>query len=198
MNSQRFERVQEIYQAALDCPPDRRAEFLAQTCSGDSELQREVQSLLRSEAEAARKFVPTSDGGESDTESLRHATGQLSSGILGSYEIVSALGAGGMGQVYLARDTRLGRSVAVKLLPDAYRLDSERIQRFEREARAASALNHPNIITIYDIGTCDAGRFIVMEMVEGQTLRNVLDSGPALASLAPLGGQVAKALAVAH
>jgi predicted ATPase len=198
MNSQRFERVREIYRAALDHPADRRAEFVAQTCSDDSDLQREVQSLLRSEADATRKFMPTSDAIEFSTESRRDASGQLSGRILGSYEVLSPLGTGGMGEVYLARDSRLGRSVALKLLPDAHQLDSERIRRFEREARAASALNHPNIITIYDIGTCDAGRFIVMEMVEGQTLRQVLDSGPALASLAPLGGQVAKALAVAH
>ena len=103
-----------------------------------------------------------------------------------------------MGEVYLARDERLGRNVAIKLLPKGHRLDSELVRRFEREARAASALNHPNIITIYDIGTCDAGRFMVMELVEGVTLREILTAGPATASLAPVGGQIAKALAVAH
>ena len=103
-----------------------------------------------------------------------------------------------MGEVYLGHDTRLDRNVAIKFLPDAHLLDSERVLRFEREARAASSLNHPNIITIYDIGECDGGRFIVMELVEGLTLCNLPANGPALNSLAPIGGQIAKALAVAH
>lgn len=198
MNSQRSERVREIYHAALDRPPERRADFVAHACSGDTFLQHEIQSLLNSEAGGPGKLMPSSDEPGSNTEPVRPAAGQLSDRVLGWYEVLSPLGAGGMGEVYRARDTRLGRTVAIKLLPDAHRLDPERIRRFEREARAASALNHPNIITIYDIGACDAGRFIVMELVEGVTLREILDSSPALASLAPVGGQIAKALAVAH
>jgi predicted ATPase len=198
MNSERFQRVREIYHAALDRPVDTRASFVAQTCSGDSELEHEVQSLLMAEVEAAGKFMATSDEATLNPEPLEPSGALLSGRILGFYEVLSPLGAGGMGEVYLARDSRLGRNVAIKLLPHAHRLDSERVRRFEREARAASALNHPNIITIYDIGACDAGRFIVMELVEGVTLREILESGPALASLAPIGGQIVKALAVAH
>lgn len=198
MNSQRFARVREIYHAALDRPPNTRAEFVAQICSGDTALEREVRSLLMADAEAAGKFLATADQATLIPQPRTPSSASLSGSNLGSYEVLSPLGAGGMGEVYLARDKRLGRSVAIKLLPDAHRLDSERVRRFEREARAASALNHPNIVTIYDIGACDAGRFIVMELVEGLTLREILQSGPALASLAPVGGQIVKALAVAH
>ena len=97
---------------------------------------------------------------------------------LGAYEIVALLGAGGMGEVYRARDTRLGRDVAIKVLPAAFSADPERLQRFEQEARAAAALNHPNILAVYDIGTHDGAPFIVSELLEGETLRERLTSGP--------------------
>jgi predicted ATPase len=198
MNSERFERVREIYHAALDHPPERRSELVAQMCSGDTALQQEIHSLLTAEAEASGKFMATSDGAMSNPRLFQAAGGLLSGRTLGYYEVLSPVGIGGMGEVYLAHDTRLDRNVAIKFLPDAHRLDTDRIRRFEREARAASSLNHPNIITIYDIGECDGGRFIVMELVEGLTLCDLLENGPALTSLAPIGGQIAKALAVAH
>src|SRR5262245_34786939 len=90
---------------------------------------------------------------------------------LGPYEILSPLGAGGMGEVYRARDTRLGREVAIKVLPSSLASVPQRVARFEREARAASALNHPNIVTIYEIGSCDAVDYIAMELVDGDSLR---------------------------
>ncbi len=197
MSPQRFERVREIYHAALDHPSEERSAFLEQACCGDPALLHEVRSLLNADAQAGT-FMATAAEAASDTRLLDPVAAPLTGRVFGSYEVLSPLGAGGMGEVYLARDTRLGRNVALKLLPNSQRLDSERVRRFEREARAASALNHPNIITIYDIGACDAGRFIVMELVEGLTLQQVLTGGPALASLAPIGGQIAKALAVAH
>jgi predicted ATPase len=196
MSPQRFQRVREIYHAALDRPSDKRSSFLEQACSGDAALQWEVKSLLKANAEAGT-FMATTAAAGMDTQPAGPAGVPLIGRILGCYEILSPLGAGGMGEVYLARDQRLERNVAIKLLPSSL-LDSERVRRFEREARAASALNHPNIITIYDIGTCDAGRYMVMELVEGRTLREILDAGPASASLSPVGGQIAKALAVAH
>src|SRR5213596_2426414 len=97
---------------------------------------------------------------------------------LGPYEILSPLGAGGMGEVYRARDTRLGRDVAIKVLPAGLASDPERLKRFEREARSASSLNHPNIVTIYDIGSADSVSYIAMELVEGSTLRELLVAGP--------------------
>jgi predicted ATPase len=116
---------------------------------------------------------------------------------LGPYEILSRLGAGGMGEVYRARDARLGREVAIKVLPAEWAADPERSRRFEREARAASALNHPNIVTVHEIDDWEGRRSIVMELVSGRTLR-ALDLPLPVASLASLGGQIAQALAAAH
>jgi eukaryotic-like serine/threonine-protein kinase len=118
---------------------------------------------------------------------------------LGPYEILSPLGAGGMGEVYRARDARLGREVAVKVLPGEISADRRRLGRFEKEARAASSLNHPNIVTIYDIGSSESVSFIAMELVEGKTLRELLVSGPvALRRLLSLAAQIADGLARAH
>ena len=114
------------------------------------------------------------------------------------YRIIKKLGAGGMGEVWLAEDTRLERKVALKLLPAEFTQDAERVRRFMQEAKAASALNHPNIITVYDIGESEAGRFIVMELVAGRTLRSVIAEGNSLDTLLALGSQMAKALSAAH
>ena len=124
----------------------------------------------------------------------------LASGTtLGPYRIIAPLGAGGMGEVYRARDTRLGRDVAVKVIPAELARDPERLKRFEQESRAAGALNHPNICTIHDVGTHDGEPFVVMELLEGESLRAKLGAG-----LIPLrraldyAAQVARGLAVAH
>ncbi|MCP5113143.1 MAG: serine/threonine protein kinase, partial [bacterium] len=118
---------------------------------------------------------------------------------LGPYKIVAELGAGGMGVVYRARDTRLDRDVALKVLPESMARDTERVQRFGREAKAASALNHPNIVAVYDIGTESGVSFIVSELVEGASLRETIDRGPAPArKAADIAGQVADGLAAAH
>ena len=118
---------------------------------------------------------------------------------LGPYEILSPLGAGGMGEVYRARDARLGREVAIKVLPAALASDAERLTRFEKEAKSASALNHPNIVTVYDVGDSDGISYIAMELVAGETLRTPL-AGDALPikKLLSIGVQVAEGLAKAH
>jgi len=118
--------------------------------------------------------------------------------FLSHYRILSRLGTGGMGEVYLAQDTRLERRVAIKVLPAAFTADAERVRRFLIEARAASALNHPHIITVHDIGESEAGRFLVMEAVDGQTVRSILAEGCTVAALVELGAQMAKGLAAAH
>src|SRR5258706_10972241 len=118
---------------------------------------------------------------------------------LDRYQVISPIGAGGMGEVYLAQDTKLGRKVAIKLLPPHYTQDPERLRRFEQEAFAASSLNHPNIITIYEIGEAEGRHFIVTEFIEGQTLRRRLAAGRIPASEAlEMAAQVASALATAH
>src|SRR5437773_5765941 len=118
---------------------------------------------------------------------------------LGPYEILGPLGAGGMGEVYRARDTRLSRDVAIKVLPAGLASDPERLKRFEREARSASSLNHPNIVTIYDIGSADSVSYIAMELVSGEPLRTVLVEGALpVRRLLQIGAQVADGLAKAH
>ena len=124
----------------------------------------------------------------------------LSAGAkLGPYEIQSPLGAGGMGEVYRARDPRLGRDVAIKVLPVSFAADAERLRRFEQEARAVAALNHPNILAIYDIGTREGAPFIISELLEGETLRDRLSSGalPVRKAL-DYAVQIAQGLSVAH
>src|SRR5882757_984727 len=118
---------------------------------------------------------------------------------LGPYEIQSPLGAGGMGEVYRARDTRLGRDVALKILPESLTRDNDRLHRFEQEARAVAALNHPNILAIFDIGQHNGSPFLVSELLEGETLRESLDGGPLPQRKAiEYGVQIAQGLASAH
>src|SRR5437764_14756766 len=158
MTPQRYQRVSDIYHAALEERSDRRPAFLRDACAGDEDLRNEVESLLAAEKQAAG-FL-SRPAAELATQSISSLEVPVMIGrTLGSYEVISLLGAGGMGEVYLARDTRLGRNVAIKLLPNKHCVDPERVWRFEREARAASGLNHPNIVTIYDIGVADEGRF---------------------------------------
>jgi len=118
---------------------------------------------------------------------------------LGPYEIVSALGAGGMGEVYRARDLRLGRDIAIKVLPSAFSADPERLARFEQEARAAAALNHPNILAVHDVGQHDGSPYIVSELLEGETLRDRLNEGvPPVRKTVEQAVQIAHGLAAAH
>src|ERR1700675_1047612 len=118
---------------------------------------------------------------------------------LGPYEILAPLGAGGMGEVYRARDSKLGREVAIKILPAEVSKDRDRLARFEQEARSASALNHPSIITIYEIGTAGSVSYISMELVEGKTLRELVAEGPVPTKrLVAIAAQIADALAKAH
>src|SRR5678816_4216354 len=118
---------------------------------------------------------------------------------LGPYEIIAPLGAGGMGEVYRARDPRLGREVAIKVLPASFSQDTDRLERFEQEARAASALNHPNIVTVHDIGSADGAAFIAMELVDGPSLRQMLSPGPIPEKkMLEIATQIAEGLAKAH
>jgi serine/threonine protein kinase len=118
---------------------------------------------------------------------------------LGPYEVLSPLGAGGMGEVWRARDTRLGREVAIKVLPEELASDRDRLSRFEQEARSASALNHPNIVTIYEIGSTGQVSYIAMELVDGRTLREILQEGPyPTKRLLGIAAQIADGLARAH
>src|SRR5207247_6944441 len=149
MNPQRLKQISEFFQAALDCAPAERAAFLAQACAGDAELQREVELLLVSDEQAA-SFLE-----EAPFEAAAVLAGEQAEPMpgrqIGPYRIEQELGHGGMGVVYLALDTRLDRQIAIKLLPAEFTQDQDRVWRLIQEAKAASALNHPNIITIHEI-----------------------------------------------
>jgi Tol biopolymer transport system component len=188
MQAERWKQIEDLYQAALAQPPEKRAAFLAQACPDDPQLRAEVQSLLDQQADSFLESAPLS------------AIQALSAGAkLGNFEIVELLGRGGMGEVWRARDPRLKRDVAIKVLPVAVARDPDRIARFEREARAASALNHPNIVAVYDIGRDNDTYWIASELVTGSTLRRVIEAGPIPAPRAiEIAVQVAAGLAAAH
>ena len=177
--------------------PDERAGFLDEACAGDSALRQRIETLLAAlgQAESFMETPPVEAA-----ESLFASREGLSVGqSVAHYEVIGKLGAGGMGEVYLALDKGLGRRVALKLLPSHFTRDAERARRFELEARAASALNHPNILTIYDVGRGGDLQFIAAEYVEGQTLRQRLSGGPmSLSDALDTSAQVAAALVAAH
>jgi eukaryotic-like serine/threonine-protein kinase len=197
MTHERWQRVKEIFNTALQYSPDERVVFLSSACGDDDTLRREVESLLAShEREGDFMDSPAYEvGAQMLTDDPELAPGQA----IGYYEIVSILGKGGMGEVYLAEDTRLRRKVALKFLPREFTMDDERLRRFEQEARAASALNHPNILTIHEVGKADGRRFMVTEFIDGQTLRHRLETRPlTVGETLSVGEQVASALVAAH
>ena len=196
-----WRQVEEIFDSALELAPPRRSAFLDQACAGDLLLRREVAALLAC-ADRADAFleVPALEMAgsvpdrELDGEELLPAGAEI-----GPYRIVAALEAGGMGQVYRARDTRLERDVALKFPPAGMSTDAQALKRFQREARAASALNHPNICTLHDIGEHDGAPYLVMELIEGQSLKQRLAAGPPpLGEVLELAVQISDALQAAH
>ncbi len=199
MKADRWKQIDDLFHAVAERAPHEQAAFLDEACAGNDSLLREVESLLVADSaaeEMATAKLPAQVAAEMlDQPLLRIASGQM----LNQYKILSPLGAGGMGEVFLAEDTRLHRKVALKLLASQFTSDPERIRRFEQEARAASALNHPNIITIHEIGTAAGAHFIIVEFVEGQTLRQQMSGGRMQAETAlDLTAQIASALAAAH
>jgi serine/threonine protein kinase/Tol biopolymer transport system component len=198
MNSGNWQRVDRLFQAALEIDPRERRAYLEQNCSGDDSLRREVESLLEYDQQGLSLIdVPAFEmfANLVGTDAPELSVGQL----IGHYEILNVLGKGGMGEVYLAQDTRLGRKVALKLLPADFTTDDERVRRFQKEARAATALNHPNILTIYEIGQFESRRFMATEFIEGRTLRQLAKgSRLSLIDALDMAAQIASALAAAH
>src|SRR6202521_1035247 len=196
MSSERWERTKEILEQALCLAPEARQAYLESACGADADLRMEVESLIAAHEEAGSQFL-----GAAAPEVLQLAPSRaLTAGTkLGPYEIIAPLGAGGMGEVYRARDTHLGRTVAIKILPTAFSADQDRLHRFKEEARSASALNHPNIITIHDLGQEGSTHYIAMELVEGKTLRELLVSGPLpMRKAIEIAVQAAEGLTKAH
>jgi serine/threonine protein kinase len=202
MNPERWQNVKEVFDAALQHEPLERRHFLEQVCGDDVELLEEVASLLAS-YEQASNFI-AGDAIEDAANLLIDGASKPQPNrdlgrFIGHYRLLSMLGRGGMGEVYLAADTRLGRKVALKLLPAEFASDAERMKRFEREARIASALNHPNILTIYEIGRDGEALFIATEFVRGLTLRQRLADGTVNpAEAVNIAVQMASALDAAH
>ncbi len=198
MTPERWQQVKQIFSSAIEYAPEERALFLANACPGDESLRKEVEELIASH-EKDGSFID-SPAYEKVTNIMEEQPSQLRAGqIIATYEIVSYISSGGMGEVYLAQDQRLNRKVALKLLPASFTKDNDRLRRFEQEARAASALNHPNIITIHEIQKVNSTHLIVTEFVDGETLRQRLARAPLnLAEALHVAIQIADALTAAH
>ena len=198
MTPERWREIEQLYHAALEHVPEERSAFLDQACAGDQALRREVDSLLSFD-EGGNQFIESLPGDVAARMLVEDQPHSIVGSRMGHYRIISQLGAGGMGEVYLAQDTHLGRNVALKLLSLRLTWSREQVQRFKQEARAASTLNHPNIITILEVGQVDDLYFIATEFIDGQTLRQRIATAPiTIEEALDIGIQVAGALTVAH
>lgn len=197
MTPERYQQITRIYNQAIELDPGERARLLDQVCAGDADLRNEVELMIASDQQA-ESFLDR----PAIEIAARQMAGENSFSFagrrIGRYQILSLLGVGGMGEVWLARDEQLERNVALKLLPEQFTRSQSHVQRFAQEAKAASALNHPNIITIHEIGEAEGTHYIVTEFVEGQTLRQMLVAPMPLPTALEIAVQIADALVAAH
>ncbi len=209
MDAKLWVQIKEVYDRALGLRREERERILAEACAGDADLRREVESLLAAHEDAgtflqapavevaAREII--ADQFISTVTVISSAAPNLIGRELANYRIISLLAKGGMGEVYLAQDTSLRRKIALKILPTKFTADEDRLKRFVQEAQSASSLNHPNIITIYEIGYVNDVHFIATEFIDGQTLRKLIaESCLTLRDVLDLATQIASAMAAAH
>jgi len=197
MKSERWQQLKQIFQSALERDPAERSAFLNQACGDDVALRDEVESLISSHSQAGDSIENMA--AEVATKMLSAEQGSIEGKQIGHYHVLNRIGRGGMGDVFLSQDTRLGRKVALKLLRSDLTANDDRLRRFQQEARAASALNHPNILTIYEIGSENSTHYMATEYVEGETLRQRMAGARIKFSEAlDIAMQVAGALAAAH
>src|SRR5881397_928161 len=193
-----LQRIEEIYRAALEQAPDQIGAFLDTACEGDEILRRKVEALLTSDQRAGR-FIEKSSVGLATRIIQKGQADLLVGQTIGHYKLSKRIGTGGMGDVYLATDMTAGRKAALKLLPERFTGDAERLKRFQQEAHAVVGLNHPNILTVYEIGEDHSTHYIASELIEGETLRQRLMRGRMqLSEAVDVAIQVASALAAAH
>ena len=198
VDPKRWEKIERVFQQVLDADEDHRAAILEQSCAGDESLRREVESLLHHHNQA-RSFIENPVFAATGKAAGAPARRKLAGATIAHYRVVEEIGGGGMGVVYRAEDTKLGRIVALKFLPDNRTADAASLERFHREARAASALNHPNICTIYDIEDFEGEKFIAMEYIEGRTVAELISGRPLeVETIAKIGMQTGEGLAAAH
>ncbi len=195
MSPERWQQIEQLYHSTLERSPADRADYLRSACGSDDELRHEVESLV-AVGNRIGSFMESSIKERGLATETEHSMVGIT---LGRYRLDSLLGRGGMGEVYLGQDTTLRRKVAIKVLPQKFTLDAERLRRLIQEARAASALNHPNIITIYEFGQLDQTHYLVTEYIEGETLRTLVERGPLNpGTVLNIASQVASSLAAAH
>ncbi len=201
MKPEHWQEIERLFSATLEREPAKRAAFLAEACAGNESIRKEVERRLEGQTDRGRfnessainmvARLPAS-GSDSPTSSIIGTT-------LGHYRIVKKIGSGGMGEVYSARDTRLDRDVAIKVLPPRFAADPERLERFEREAKATAAMSHPNILSVHDVGTHEGLPYIVEELLKGVSLKTRIGQGAIpVYETVEIAKQIARGLAAAH
>src|SRR5215467_7413001 len=176
MKLERWQQLNDLFQSTIERAPEERPAFLKEACHGDEELRRSVERLIVADTRV-ENFIESPAYDVAPELLTIDSVGSCVGELVGHYRVESLIGIGGMGEVYLARDEQLGRKVALKFLPARLTADKTQLSRFKSEARAASALNHPNILTVYEISTDGNRQFIATEFIEGVTLRASLADG---------------------